>query len=88
MLRLIQFEAEPGTVIALEGKLTGPWLPELLATVTAARGSGTVRLNLAGLSFVDQDGAEALRKLRADGIECTAASNFVAELLATPARLV
>jgi anti-anti-sigma regulatory factor len=86
MLRLIQSQAEPGTVIALEGKLTGPWLPELLEKVAAARGGGTVRLNLAGLSFVDQDCAQALRKLRADGIEWTAASHFISELLSAPAQ--
>jgi ABC-type transporter Mla MlaB component len=87
MLRLIQSQATPATVISLEGKLTAPWLPELLKTVATARGHGTVRLDLAGLSFVDRDGAAVLRRLRADGIELTGASHFVAELLATPDQL-
>jgi anti-anti-sigma regulatory factor len=82
MLRLIQSLATPVTVIALEGKLTSPWVPELRAAVEAARDAGLVRLNLSELSFVDQDGASLLRSLRDSGVELTAASNFIEEMLA------
>jgi anti-anti-sigma regulatory factor len=82
MLRLIQSPATPATVIALEGKLTAPWVPELLATVDAARHTSSVRLDLSELSFVDQEGASLLRSLRDSGVELSAASNFIEELLA------
>jgi anti-anti-sigma regulatory factor len=82
MLRLIQSLATPVTVIALEGKLTSPWVPELRAAVDIARDTGLVRLNLSELSFVDQDGASLLRSLRDSGVELTAASNFIEEMLA------
>jgi anti-anti-sigma regulatory factor len=84
MLRLIQTQATPVTVISLEGKLTSPWVPELSAAVDAARDTGTVRLNLAGLSFVDHEGAGLLRSLRDSGVELASASTFIAELLAIP----
>jgi anti-anti-sigma regulatory factor len=82
MLRLIQSLATPVTVISLEGKLTSPWVPELRTAVDAARDSGTVRLNLSALSFVDQDGASLLRSLHDSGVELAAASTFIEELLA------
>jgi anti-anti-sigma regulatory factor len=86
MLRLIQSLAAPLRIIALEGKLTAPWLPELRAAVAEARASGGVSLNLAGLSFVDHDGAELLRTLRKDGVQLMGASRFIEELLVAPAR--
>jgi ABC-type transporter Mla MlaB component len=84
MLRLLQSPGRPVTIIALEGKLTSPWVPELRAAVDSARATGTVRLNLSALSWVDHDGANLLRSLRDSGVELAAASIFIEELLANP----
>lgn len=83
MLRLVQSVSAPVTVISVEGKLTAPWVPELRTAVGAARNSGVVRLNLSELSFVDHDGASLLRSLRDSGVELSAASKFIEELLAS-----
>jgi anti-anti-sigma regulatory factor len=83
MLRLIHSKATPVTVISLGGKLTLPWVPELRTAVDAARDTGMVRLDLAELSFVDQDGARLLRSLRDSGVQLSAASKFIEELLAS-----
>lgn len=84
MLRLLQSLAAPVTTIALEGKLTSPWVPELREAVDTARATGAVRLNLSELSWVDHEGANLLRSLRESGVELTAASIFIEELLANP----
>jgi len=82
MLRLHHAVGDPVKSIALEGRLTAPWIAELRDTVATVRGSGALRLNLTGLSFADQEGAALLHSLRADGVELIGASPFIATLLA------
>jgi ABC-type transporter Mla MlaB component len=65
-----------------EGQLREPWVPEVLK-VCASGDDPTCqkRLDLSGLTFVDQAGVELLKDLIRSGIAVSACSGFVAELL-------
>ena len=80
MLRITQIDGQDATrTFKLEGKLLEPWVAEVLR-VCASR-PGETRLDLSGLSFVDQAGARLLRDLLRRGLSVSACSSFVAELL-------
>ena len=66
----------------LEGKLLEPWVTEL-ARVCGEGGGGRreMRLDLAGVSFVDAAGTKLLADLLGRGAALVACSNYVAELL-------
>lgn len=82
MLRITQTPTVQITTIHLEGKLLSPWLDEVRSAIATAQTQGAVRVNLAGLSFVDPPGAVLLRNMRDDGIELIGVSGFVEGLLA------
>jgi hypothetical protein len=66
----------------LEGKLLGPWVAELLHVCTSGEvPSGQGCLDLSGLTFVDQAGANLLKDLLRRGFTVSACSGFVAVLL-------
>jgi hypothetical protein len=68
--------------VKLEGKLREPWVAEVLNVCMACDGpSGRTSLDLSGLTFVDQAGAELLKDLMRRGITVSACSSFVAALL-------
>lgn len=83
MLRITLTENDArGTHLILEGRLVGPWVPELQAAVTAARNMGSqVQLGLAGVNFVDAAGLRLLQQLLGQGVVLNAATPFVRELL-------
>jgi ABC-type transporter Mla MlaB component len=90
MLRILSTPSEPVATIRLEGKLRRAWVPEVRAAVAAARAvskaSDATRVDLEGLTFVDQEGLELLSELAAGGVNLVGASPFVSELLANFAR--
>jgi len=70
--------AESLVTIRLEGKLIGPWGEECRRTwqgVQPELGAKTLRLDLCGVTFVDQSGTALLREIyRASGGEILANS--------------
>lgn len=86
MLRMTRTESGPVTTILIEGKILGPWVPEIRAVIAAIPDSHRRRINLAGVTFVDPAGAELLATLRWDGVEVTSCPEFVAGLLERHAR--
>jgi hypothetical protein len=82
MLRISRFEADGVTTLVLEGKLLEPWLDEFRGAIAASDSHTRVRLDLSGLSFADAVGALLLATLERSGIGLSAASPFVAGLIA------
>ena len=68
--------------LRLEGQLIGPWLKELERSCAEARtnGAGLV-LDLAGVSFIDNEGLALLRSLTDGAVTLINPSHFVAEQL-------
>lgn len=72
---LLVQEGKP-TVIRVEGRLAGPWVDELERTwsqAVALRGARQVKVELAGVSFVDEAGKQLLRRMSAGGTLLSAA---------------
>ena len=69
-------------MVRLEGQLIGPWVKELERSCAEERtnGAGLV-LDLAGVSFIDNEGLAFLRSLTAGAVALTNPSHFVAEQL-------
>ena len=66
----------------LEGEILGPWVGAVRDACTKrGRRSSRLRLDLAAVTYVDAAGVELLRDLMAEGVEITACSSFVRELL-------
>jgi len=71
-----------GLTIRLEGELREPWVPTVRDACThRGRRSGRLLLDLAALTYADTAGVQLLRHLVAEGVEITACSGFVGELL-------
>jgi hypothetical protein len=69
-------------IIKLEGEILEPWLDALRdACRQRGRLSGRPLLDLAHVTYVDAAGTRLLHDLRREGIEITACSSFVRELL-------
>ena len=68
-------------LLLLEGRLVGPWVAELRGAAAAAGGPPALDLDLAGVTFADDDGVAALRALRRDGARLMGASGFLIALL-------
>lgn len=80
MLKVVRIDGpRHGTVLLLEGRVHGPWVGELRATCEAAlaAGAATVRVDLAGVTFVAPEGADLLRRLPRERVELVNASPFV-----------
>lgn len=85
MLRITRTErTDDGIGLVLEGRLAGPWVAVLEAAAAAvSASSGPVRLNLAGVNFVDAAGLILLQRLRDGGAAIHQSSPFIQELLST-----
>lgn len=82
MLRISRLPADDGLFrFKVEGLVAREFAGELLRVVTAALHDGRVSLDLSDVTFVDHDGARALRKLEGAGVELVNPSEFVAALL-------
>jgi hypothetical protein len=83
MLIITCFEGSASTrTLKLEGKLVGPWIVELESAFDGTRlRPEQIRLDLAGLTFVDAEGARFLESRLREGTRVVACSGFVAEML-------
>jgi ABC-type transporter Mla MlaB component len=71
--------------IKLEGEIIEPWVGTLRdACSKRSLRSKLVRLDLAGVRYADASGVQLLRDLTREGIEITACSGFIDELLRWP----
>jgi anti-anti-sigma regulatory factor len=68
--------------LRLEGQVIGPWVKELERSCEDAQSNGArLVLDMAGVSFIDNDGLVLLRSLTAGAVALTNPSHFVAEQL-------
>jgi hypothetical protein len=73
---------DPTLTLKLEGKLVGQWIAELeLICGGLDRPPDQFRLDLAGLTFVDEEGARFLQSLMRGGTRVVGGSPFIAEML-------
>lgn len=75
-LRITRIEGDQGTLLRVDGRLEAESLNELEQACEEAQSPLT--LNLEGLRWIDDQGAETLRQLIAGGTVVTGASPFVA----------
>jgi ABC-type transporter Mla MlaB component len=69
-------------ILRLEGRVVGPWVPELSKVCEQALGEGqALELNLAEVSYVDRSGVLLINDLRSQGISLVECSPFVEEQL-------
>lgn len=80
MLRIRNELRDGAPVLVLEGRLVGPWVDALRDAARAAV-RPPAALDLTGLSFATDDGAELLRQLVARGHRVAAGSGYVQRLL-------
>lgn len=82
-LRLTRGErSRSHATLKLEGSLAGQWAALLERECSdLLRSSGSVSLHLAGVSFVDRAGIEALERLSRAGVEIRCPSGPVASVL-------
>lgn len=83
MLKITEDQSDDVTLLRLEGRLTRPFVQEL-ERVCARRAPERLRLDLAGLVFLDADGSAALERLRATRVTLSGASGLVRQLLHAP----
>ena len=87
MLRITRQPGVADETLLLEGKLLHGWLQELQHALEQAAARGvSIRLDLSGLSFIDGQGADFLRRCRKDGVSLAGASPFVSALLNPPPK--
>jgi anti-anti-sigma regulatory factor len=68
--------------LRLEGQLIGPWVKELEHSCADARTNGArLVLDLAGVSFIDNDGLAFLQSLTDRAVALINPSHFVAQQL-------
>lgn len=75
MLRLQTLSSPEGTLLVVEGRLTGPWVDELAhcwARVCKEKHAGPIRVDLDGVTFVSATGKALLARLHDDGALLTA----------------
>lgn len=83
MLRITSHKISTAEIcLTLEGRLAGPWVNELLATIDAISAPREhVHLNLQQVHFADAEGIALLRRLKDDRVVFDAVSPFVQLLL-------
>lgn len=85
MLRITSQPAAPGNLcLRLEGRLIGPWVAELQTAIYQPdTNAQRVELDLAAVSFVDDEGLALLQSLLSQGVALRRVTPFIQELLRT-----
>jgi hypothetical protein len=88
MLRISQAgTAGHSVTLKLEGRVVGPWVPELRQACERLLSQGqTLKLDLTGMTFADTSGVTELAGLKLRGVILTHCSPFVEAQLKSPAR--
>jgi anti-anti-sigma regulatory factor len=76
MLRITVHDKPPALTFQLEGDLAGPWVEELQECWQMAivgRSAKSLRLDLTGVTFIDEAGRACLASLHCQGAEFVAA---------------
>ena len=82
VLKITTTDSPEGTTLKIEGRIAGDWVDELSRAVAAVhRPERRVRVDLAGVTFVDAIGAVYLRTAAASGVDLTNSSDFVSQLI-------
>jgi hypothetical protein len=83
VLRIELLDGQDGTAtLELAGRVVGPWVDELSRSCERILDvGGTLNVDLGGVSFVDHDGVELLKTLRARDVTLVNCSPFVVEQL-------
>jgi ABC-type transporter Mla MlaB component len=85
MLRVTVHEASESQTLKLEGKLAGPWVEEArssLQRILASEPRPSVRLDLTGLTMIDQTGKAFLAEAHAQGAQFVAAGCLMRAIIA------
>ncbi|HUK29741.1 MAG TPA: TolC family protein [Candidatus Acidoferrum sp.] len=83
MLKITVGRNESATVLVLEGKLAGPWVAELKASWDAEKSkSSDLSVDLGGVSFVDSDGRELLKRIHQQGGKLVAKGCLIRAIVA------
>ena len=86
MLRIERILDGNETVLRAAGRLTGPWVTELIRALEANAGQGLVLLDLTDVSFADHDGLAFLLSLTAEVRVTLRCSPFLTEQLTTASK--
>jgi anti-anti-sigma regulatory factor len=88
MLKISQIgPANHSVTLKLEGRMVGPWVGEARETCEKILDEGRkLKLNLAEISFVDQDGVKFLADLVSRGVKLAGCSLFLEEQLKSAAN--
>jgi anti-anti-sigma regulatory factor len=83
VLRIELLDQRDGTTtLELAGRVVGPWVDELSRSCERALAiGGALSVDLAQVSFVDREGVQFLKRLRARNVALVNCSPFVAEQL-------
>ena len=83
VLRIELLDQKNGTTtLGLAGRIVGPWVDELSRSCERVLAvGGTLSVDLGQVSFVDRDGIQFLKRLRARDVALVNCSPFVAEQL-------
>jgi len=86
VLRISRAAASPSlATLRVEGRVVTEWVPVLERECwLALQGNGHVRLDLSAVTFVDDRGVAALRRLGSNALEIINCPEFIGELLRTP----
>jgi len=83
VLRIELLDQENGTTtLGLAGRIVGPWVDELSRSCERVLSiGGALSVDLGQVSFVDRDGVQFLKRLRARDVALLNCSPFVTEQL-------
>jgi ABC-type transporter Mla MlaB component len=88
MLKITIDKIMSETLLILEGSLSGPWVTELSkAVIDSGCQPDTLKLDLTGIQFVDEQGLLLIRDLMRWGVSLAAISPFIKELLKPPSKI-
>ena len=89
MLRITVHDNPSGVTFQLEGRLAGPWVRELEGCwqdTLACRSDPTARVDLTGVTFIDDAGKACLAALHHRGAEFVAADCLMKSIVAEITR--